>query len=110
MKTLDRYAFLMVILVLYPAIVRAVCLSSFLHCLAKSVCLALEKKRWFSFLMAVLSFVALAGITESLHSVLQKNIRGDVLKLIAKNSALVKAHNKKLRIDMIFSGCSFFGH
>lgn len=52
--------------------------------------------------MAVLSFVALAGITESLHPVLQKSIRGDMLKLIAQNSALVKTHNKKLSIDMIF--------
>lgn len=100
----------MVILVLYPAIVRAVCLSSFLHCLAKSICLALEKKKMVLIFDGCTQFVALAGITESLHSVLQKNIRGDILKLIAKNSALVKAHNKKLRIDMIFSGCIFFGH
>lgn len=49
--------------------------------------------------MAVLSFVALAGIRESLHPVLhlkkkKKKISGDILKLIAQNSAFVKAHNK----------------
>jgi len=110
MKTLARYAFLMVILVLHPAIVRALCLIFFLHCLAKSICLALEKKRWFSFLIAVLSFVALDGITESLHPVLQKNIRRDILKLIAQKSDLVKAHNKKLRTDMIFFRLYIFGH
>lgn len=58
--------------------------------------------------MAVLSFVALAGITASLHRVLQKNSRGDILKLIAQNSALVKAHNKKLGIYMIFFRLYFF--
>lgn len=58
--------------------------------------------------MAVLSFVALAGITERLHPVLQKNIRGDILKSIAQKSALVKAYNKKFRIDMIFFRLHFF--
>lgn len=112
MKTLDRYAFLMVILALYPAIVQVVCLRVFLHCLAESFCLAVgEKKGWFSFLMAVLGFVALAGITESLHPVLQENIRGDILKVIAQNSALVKTHNEKLSIDRIFFRLEvFFGH
>lgn len=39
----------------------------------------------------------------------EKNIRRDILKLTAQNSAFVKVHNKKLRTDMVFFRLGTFG-